>query len=303
MTETDQPLRWRDALASQLLNGYRAPVISNYRLAVELFTLAYRGEYDGRLVKLPQRGLDIRMFYEARTALKSKSVLTTERGLPSSFMRMTGRRDADPTETLCTIDPFGYLAFLSAMSIHGLSNRLPKILYYVTPDIHTWGLLAKERMQKDLGDHLFDYKRLQLPELHRPTITKLEGMVIHLMRTKELGGWRHLREESIRVATLGRTFLQMLQRPDLCGGIRHVIEVFEEHGKTNLQSIVAEFNQNGTKVDRVRAGYLLNERCGITDERVESWVQFAARGGSRKLDAQAEYQPTFSEKWCLSINV
>ena len=158
-------------------------------------------------------------------------------------------------------------------------------------------------MSRDLGDLEPAFREQQLPDLRHTKLEKLSGMVVEMLRTKELGGWRNFRDGAIRVTTIGRTFLDMLQRPDLCGGIRHVMEVFEEHAKVNLGAIVAEFSQHGTKIDRVRGGYILEERCGIEDARINEWVKDAARGGSRKLDAHADYAPTFSEKWCLSINV
>jgi hypothetical protein len=40
----------------------------------------------------------------------------------------------------------------------------------------------------------------------------------------------------------------------------------------------------------------------VSDRRLDDWLRYAARGGSRKLDVKAEYAPVFSERWSLSIN-
>ena len=113
---------------------------------------------------------------------------------------------------------------------------------------------------------------------------------------------RHVGERSLRVSTLGRTFLDMPQQPDLCGGIRHVIELYEEHAHTCLSVILPEITQHGSKIDQARAGYILEEHCAITDPAIDAWATDAMLGGSRRLDPQAEYAPVYSERWRLSLN-
>lgn len=298
-----EPLKWRDALDLKIRAEYKAPVISNYQLAVELMTLMNASEYAGRPLKKPNRPIDRRMFYEGRTALLKRALLVADKALPNTLLRFPDRKEAEPAEVICAVDPFGHIAFLSAMTFHGFTNRLPKVLYMVTPDARTWSRLAAERMARDLGDLEIEFRQQELPDLRHTRLEKLSGMVVEIFRSKDLGGWRNARDGAIRVATIGRTFLQMLQKPDYCGGIHHVMDMYEEHAKSNLATIINEFNQHGTKIDRVRAGYILEERCGITDARIDEWTKDAARGGSRKLDAQAEYASNFSEKWCLSLNV
>ena len=61
--------------------------------------------------------------------------------------------------------------------------------------------------------------------------------------------------------------------------------------------------QHGNAVERVRAGYLLDEVCRLSHPLVDGWTQKAQRGGSRLLDPLGEYVPHYSEKWKLSINV
>ena len=70
----------------------------------------------------------------------------------------------------------------------------------------------------------------------------------------------------------------------------------------NDGKITDEITQHGQPIDKVRAGYILEERLALSNEVIDSWAQYAQRGGSRKLDATAEYIPQWSDKWCLSIN-
>jgi hypothetical protein len=298
-----QPIRWRDALDLKVRSEYKLPVISNYQLAVELMLLLSSTEYAGRPIQRAPSTVNRRMFYEARNALMKRALLVEDKRLPNTLLRFPDRKDADPAEVLCTVDPFGYIAYLSAMAFHGLTDRLPKVLYVITPTPSIWSKRAAQKMEKDLGDLLQAFLAEKLPTLRHTKLVKLEGMIVETIRSKEPGGWRHFGDGALRVATIGNTFLQMLQRPDLCGGIRHVIDVFEEHARINLPIIVSEYSLKGSKIDRIRAGYILEEHCGIRDTKIDAWASEASRGGSRKLDAQADYSSSFSEKWCLSINV
>ena len=67
--------------------------------------------------------------------------------------------------------------------------------------------------------------------------------------------------------------------------------------------IIDDAERHGSAIDKVRLGFLLTEVCHLSDPRIEGWTRHAQRGGSRKLDPQAEYDPRYSEKWMLSINV
>ncbi|WP_329891530.1 hypothetical protein [Stenotrophomonas sp. SMYL11] len=295
-------IRWRDALVAQVLSERQPPVVSSYWLALKVFQLTQLSHFDGRPLQMPERGPDQRMFTEARNALISRGVLHQSKGLHPSLYR-TSNEPQDAAELMCAIDPFGYVAYLSAMAYHGLTNRLPKVLYFVSPNPHLWKDLAQERMRKDLGSLYGDFVFTRLPRLRHFNIEKIDGVVIEEIRTKERRGWRSANDGALRVTGIGNTFLDMLQRADICGGMRHVIDVFEEHARLHLSSIVTAVNTHGSVIDKMRAGYILETHCGIDSPEVDAWAALASRGGSRKLDPQGEYSSEFSSKWCISINV
>jgi hypothetical protein len=95
----------------------------------------------------------------------------------------------------------------------------------------------------------------------------------------------------------------MIHLPDLCGGLRHVIDVYGEQGEKYFTLVFQEIDSHGGPIDKIRAGYLLSEVAEVGDPLLDKWLKHVQRGGSRKLDANAEYSPVFSEKWCLSINI
>ncbi|GLQ89151.1 type IV toxin-antitoxin system AbiEi family antitoxin domain-containing protein [Dyella flagellata] len=281
-----------------------APVLSEYDLARLVFGVVTTGLVEGRELKMTRREPRRSDFTYVRRVLIGRGVLNEDRSLPRSVLRTLAAARPDPEVILCSIDPFGYISHLSAMVYHGLSNRLPKLIFFTSPAAKQWRELADGRMKRDLGEALSQYQDADLPRLVRHKITKIQGLTLSVNQIAELGGgFRIAQDGLLRVSTLGRTYLDMLRRPDLCGGMSHVIEIFEESASRNLTLIVSELEKHGSKIDRVRAGYIIEERCGLSDSRIDAWVKDAQRGGSRRLDPEREYMPTFSERWMLSINV
>jgi len=95
----------------------------------------------------------------------------------------------------------------------------------------------------------------------------------------------------------------MLREPKLCGDIQHVLDIYQKDARRYLKLIVGEIDRHGQPIDKVRAGFVITEVCRLTSPAVDGWEKFAQRGGSRKLDAENEYAPIYSERWQLSINV
>ncbi len=303
MSEPLPRLVFADALALLLERDYTFPVITNYELALFVFRLLQVGEVDGRRLRARPRIAMRSDLYTARHGLLKRGTFKEDKTLPSTVHRIMDRSRSDPESVLSAIDPFGFVSHLSAMAFHGLSNRLPKMIFFTTLAASVWRSAAQEKMRKDLGEQFHLYKEHGLPSLHHIRLERVQGMAVSYIRSSSHGGYRLAREGTLKVATLGRTFLDMLRRPELCGGMSHVLEIYESRGREHAMLIINELEQRGSPIDRVRAGYILEERCGVTDPRLDAWVADAQRGGSRKLDPQSEYAPRFSERWQLSINV
>jgi predicted transcriptional regulator of viral defense system len=188
------------------------------------------------------------------------------------------------------------------MEFHGLTDRLPEQIYVSAPAGKAWTAFAEERMLRDLGDDREPYRASGLPPLRRISVAKLGQRPVHRHTSAHLGAYRVIKDSPVRVATLGRTFLDLLREPGLCGGIAHALDVFTQKAAPNLRLILDEIDQHGADIDKVRAGFILEELCRLHDPRIDAWVARAARGGSRRLDPAADYAPQFSERWALSIN-
>lgn len=279
------------------------PVVLRYDIARLAWHLYKARSYEGQPLAIKLDVLDTRAFSRIEKTLKNNGILKALPGVSDqAAYGLIGGNLNDHNAVICSIDPFCYLSHLSAMEFHGLTDRLPEQIYVSTPAGSDWKTFAGERMEKDLGEDLSAYTGSGLPQLGRTTVTKVGKRPLHRYASLHHGAFRTFKDSPVRVATLGRTFLDMLREPGLCGGIAHVLQVFKAYAAVNKRLIFDELDQHGSKIDKVRAGFILEEVCNQRDPRIEAWLEFAARGGSRKLDASADYDPNFSERWMLSIN-
>mgnify|MGYP004372863969 CR=1 FL=1 len=284
------------------LGELNTPVITRYQLGLVIFNLYKEKRYAGEALGLKKEVAEQQDFTKSLRQLEEEGVLSSPRQLPSSVYSLLGRKDWEADEVACVIDPFCYLSHLSAMAYHGLTNRIPTTLYLSSPSPQEWKQFANDLMAADLGEDQQTYLDNGMPRLVRTAFKRIGKTEVHRYHSKHMGAYKNVRDRHLRVSTIGRTFLDMLRNPDLCGGIRHELEVYEGNAEKYLRLITDEITQHGQPIDKVRAGYILEERLALSNEVIDSWAQYAQRGGSRKLDATAEYIPQWSDKWCLSIN-
>ncbi|MGM7448008.1 UNVERIFIED_ORG: hypothetical protein DFO82_1316 [Idiomarina abyssalis] len=286
------------------LGNLNFPVFTQYHLGKLLFGLYKEKHFRGEpLIKIQKDYPDSRDFTRITNRLLAEGILSEYRGMPNTVFTLLGRELDSIEDISCTIDPFCYLSHLSAMDYHGITDRIPSKLFLSSPSPKEWKATALKRMELDLKEDLNTYIECGLPRLRRVNFKRVGKQEVSVLHSSHLGAYKNVRGRNFRVSTVGRTFLDMLRNPELCGGMNHVIDVFSEFANQYLRLITDEIDANGRAIDKVRAGYILDEVVGVKNETVASWVHFAQRGGSRKLDHSTEYIPQWSDKWCISINV
>jgi predicted transcriptional regulator of viral defense system len=213
--------------------------------------------------------------------------------------------EASAEEVCALVNPFGYVSHLSAMQRWGLTDRRPEALHLTMPSPAIARILAEERMALDYGRRFEEMPRddaVKLALIEHPD--RVRGRSLATIHTKHLGQWVEVRDGHVRLATVGQTFLDMLEAPQQCGGMAHVLDVWREHASMFLTDIVSAIDQHGSPIAKVRGGYLLDEMLALdNDLRVQGWQRYAQRGSSRVLDPTKGFNPTHSAKWMLSINV
>jgi predicted transcriptional regulator of viral defense system len=290
------------------------PVVTGYKLFVRLAGLYRQRKFQGEDLEL-KRACPNRYDYRRVVSLLVKQrylqpdmdffgritpSTTPEMMAHSPVFRVIDVPDGVAEDITALVDPFCYVSHLSAMQRYGLTNRSPEALTLSTPA--AWKDAALARMRSDYGDigapgqYRFPLSRIEWPE-----IVRRRAIAFH--KTNRTPLLRDIRDSFARIAAVGETFVQTLDRPELCGGMDHVVEVWEEHAKTYLREIIPAVERAPEKIIKVRAGYLLDERLGIHDARIDSWTQYAQSGGSQRLDPTKPFINSRSEKWMISLNV
>lgn len=288
------------ALQRLILTEHPKPVISRYELVgymVKLYrTKTYAGLPIGKLTSdLPQQTVIERNL----DSLVNKGILTQFANLP--VFAVAGLTAPTAQQVICTLNPFCYLSHLSAMEWHHLTDRIPHTVHVTTCTASEFRRLAEEKAKQDL----LPFPALaDIPCKHHKPGGEIQAKTIQEHTRKDYHPYPEQHGSGgIRVAPIGRTFLDMLQEPDYCGGFSHVLEVFTEYAGHYLPVILKTIDKEGKAIDKVRVGYILQERLGHQHPTIEGWKALVQRGGSRKLLATEPYKDSYSETWCISVNL
>lgn len=285
-----------EAFRKALFKQHGKPIASRYELIRYLYQLYQDRSFEGvQIGKIAASSPDARVINRNIQDLAKQGLIYKIENVDvyalSSFSEPT------PQQILCTLNPFCYLSHFSAMEWHGITDRIPKVLHATTCTAEIFNLLAKQQQE-------LDFEGVAPAVIQRVKTQKISGRRIEFHGKKSFS---NVREQSgsggVRVSSLGRTYLEMLKEPEWCGGFGHVLSVFEEYAQNDLPLIVREIDKHGNSMDKARAGYILEERMGLSHTAIQKWKDKVQRGGSRKLVASEPYVNIYSEAWCISINL
>lgn len=280
------------------INEQRVNIWTPYQIGLLIYSLYQTKKYQAFHLKIRKNKPQRQDYYRIITGLIQHDIIRVKGN--NVFYILPGGKPllGEPT---CAVDPFAYISHFSAMHFHQLINYAPDKIFLSSLPAKQWSEQATLVMQRDLRDEYKSYRQTGLPVLINISSANLEPVSIY--RSVKLGDSQTYNYNRTRVSSIGRTFLDMLRRPDLCNGIDTTLKVFKNHAKKHINPIIYEIDQFGSKIDKVRAGYIIEAYCDFNNEIINSWEQYAMRGGSRKLDPFNDYAPTYSDRWKLSLNI
>ena len=202
-----------------------------------------------------------------------------------------------PYEILMELHPYAAIGYLSALELHGLTLERPREISAFVPR-------GPALIDMPIGTEPLDWEGVQRPRGRQ--VQDVAGVPVV---------WKQIAAERffgtglyqpygflLRAATPERTLLDVLQSPELGGGIERVLEAWHTAVDTmDIDLLIAYVERFNIGILRQRVGFLLEE-LGLSRPELERWQAMAQRGGSSKLVAANPYAATYSERWNLSIN-
>ena len=291
--------RLERALADQL-HEKEQPVITLYALFHEIRALYVSGEK----LMLREQKPDWDRLKKVRRGLIRADIMIPDNDYSSRVYRIINNGDRAADEICCLVDRFCYISHLSAMARYGLTERRPKSLHLTTPSKRIIPKLKHKIIKQDYGDDLNNLSKNQIVQpisIKHPSKVRKQSVTTH--STSYLGDSLKIRGSFARMASIGQTFVDMLLEPNICGGMDHIIDVWQENADIYIEEIIKSIEKNSSRIVKIRAGYILDEILGIHDKRIEKWKNYAKRGSSRVLDPSKPFSSRYSERWMISINV
>ena len=280
-----------------LLERHGRPVVTPFKF-FRFVRRMYR-EASGKKLYLRHETPTLDDYDRLKRMLQRTNVIGPDRDYGRrGVMRVLAISDLPAEAIICLVDPTCYVSHLSAMQRWGLTDRRPDALIMTRPDRKT----VAAQLRACMADSLIENEEKRFLRIIRHP-SRVRGRAVHMHESKAAGASMKNRGSDVRLSTIGQTFLDMLQEPGLCGGMAHVLDVWEEHAETYLDDIVAAVDTATSGLVKSRAGYILEERLGLNHSGIEPWKAFGQRGSSRKLDPAKPFAPTFSETWMISLNV
>jgi predicted transcriptional regulator of viral defense system len=239
---------------------------------------------------------------EARTLLQRLAAsgnLEAYESYPHLYRVISPYAKQDPIEEdeiLMELHPYAALSHQSALAFHQMTDQLPKEIHASVPTGRSPGLLPVGIKKSEWFPGI--------SSIRGHLATAIGEVPINWHHVEKFFGYAEYspRGYPVRVMTLEKTLIDGLAAPEWCGGLTNVLKAWmNAKDALNLKTVIGFTDWQDVGVLRQRVGYVL-ERLGFSDPQLEIWTTKAKRGGSSKILASAPFEPTFSERWMLSLN-
>jgi len=295
----DETIKLDKAFHLAILKNHSSPVITHADLYDILLNLYQKKSFEGvKIGKITKDEPDIDAFKAKVRALENSGIISSLED--SRAYSISGKGAVSAEQAGCYLYPFSNLCYLSAMEYHGLTERIPKVVQLMIPKTAVYRGLLKEHYSQDwLNKNIYSHKRnIKISK------KKISGKTFRYFETSKFSLYKVIPDSGgVRVSPIGRTFLDMFQKPSECGGFSHVLEVLEEYGEKYQRLILKEFDKNGSNIDKSRLGFYLESVMGVQNKILDKWAESVQRGSSRVFMPGGDFSPYYSERWCISINM
>jgi predicted transcriptional regulator of viral defense system len=268
-------------------------------LLIFLYNIRNSKKYDNFEISRVRKDANIKTLFENAVNFLEESKLIEN--TKYDYFILLSEKDITPLGLACSFYSHGYISYLSAMEYYKITRKIAKSIDFVIPDRESWKILEINRISTmGVISEGIDPKCLCISY---PSIkTKFQRRKLNIHSRKNLFPSIQ-NKDSVRVIEIGCLFLEMIRNPESCGGFDEVLEAFINFGPKYYEEIISAANDYGTKLDKSKIGFLLEEFLNINHSTFAEWQETSVmRGGSRKMLSSAAYSNNYSEAWCISLN-
>ena len=207
-----------------------------------------------------------------------------------------------PIELIFPLFPYAYLTHLSAMRHYSITDRIPKKIQIEIPSRPKWKSLLVEDIKKmDVlakdKDMILNY----LPRYPKSNEIYFKKRILVSSTSKSLP-YLTL-DNGVRVVEIGALFVEMINNPIECGGIEHVMDVFEEYGLIFKKKIYKAALESSL-ISQARIGFIFEQILEQSDTEILKMKSRNKdlRGGSRVFLTGEDFSNVINIEWNLSLN-
>lgn len=291
------------AMHAWLLNEYPFPAINSLELFKQYLYLFKTKKYLDQEIPLRKNASLERRFIDFKDSLKMSGFTK----IGKNYI-LRNPKECKPADIICSIYPYTYISYLTAMRHYSLTDRLPTVTQIVSIDRSLWKkkIDAKyvdylnENSNNDSIRRLYKNNSVSYPQEKEG---KVVGFPCKTHSKRKINEYKQ-EESGVRVIVVGDLFLEMLENFDLCGGIDHVIDIYINYSTIFTKEILKSLPKY-SNITQAKVGFLFEKVLKVNLDDYLQQVkkeQQDVRGGSRKFIANEPYSSVFSPDWNISLN-
>lgn len=301
-------LKINEALNSWFLEDYSFPAIGRQRLYQQFLVFFKEKKYKNQNIeRISSRSNPYRLFQTCCASLEAHPDVDSYRQHHTKGYSYFVNRVKKPTakEIISAIYPYGYLSYLSAMKIYGLTQIASSNHHFTTLDRMSWRDKAIKDLPKvdgqSIGRGLGAHDLMRLIPTY-PIESEYLGESLVVFSTKQSVEYEVIGD--VRVQNVIDLFVDMTRRPQYCGGFENVLSVYNSYVDRYLDAIIARVDDSGTDIDKSRIGFILSKMLMLKHPKLDVWkdAMKQKRGGSRKLISYLAFDSVFDPDWNISLN-
>lgn len=303
----------KETLLEWFKHDYSHPAISRQALFSQFLIFYYEQKYKGSPIKgISHYRYPVKAFYQCCDFLLQDEEIFVSNLTPKGFnyiYKLSEQKDPLFEERIvCSIYPYGYLTYLSAMRAYKLTSLNSNTIHFISTDRETWKRNALHdfdlKFNEDYGISSNDFpQHLIIPTFPNEHKILDKDLITFTQKNLEISEFNK-NNKSLKIEDILSLFISMTRKPHLCGGYQNVLDVFSKNIDVHFKDLIEYLDHNGSEIDKVRFGFILNKKLNKNHKIIDKWKfqQEGKRGSSRKLISSQPFSDRFDPEWNLSLN-